>query len=143
MEMKDAEQFGRICRESLLRFTTMVAILQDQPSGKPRMVANGTGMFLNTGKTAFLVTSAHVYDGFLRYRENDPSTSLCLSGKPGGRFLNISEAEVLGIDNDCEKREEGRSRARSPRCVTANTKTTRELDRNPARATSNPSGITA
>jgi hypothetical protein len=77
--------------------TVMLAIAQGPP-GAQRIVDNGTGTLLNTRRAEFLVTSAHVHDGFLRYLDCDPTTRLLMSGDNGKPFEDISAAHVIGKD---------------------------------------------
>jgi hypothetical protein len=96
-----AEEFSEITQRHLMRYTVMLAIAQGE-SGRQVIVDNGTGMLLNTGTAEMLVTNAHVYDGFLKYREQDATTQLTMSGIDGTRFLDISEAKLLGKDRGCD-----------------------------------------
>jgi hypothetical protein len=94
-------EFGQVTREYLLPYTTMLAIMRDGDGDKD-IIDSGSGMFLDTGTTRFLVTNAHVYRGYQKYRAEDAATTLNIYGGQERGFLDVTPATLLGIDEDCD-----------------------------------------
>ena len=95
------EEFMQVTREGLLQYSTMIAVMQPG-DGEPRIIDSGSGAFLDTGVSQFLVTNAHVYNGFLKYREADSATTLWIYGGQGKPFFEISDVPLLGSDKVCD-----------------------------------------
>jgi hypothetical protein len=95
------EEFIQATRDNLLCYSTMIAIMRDD-DGERRLIDSGSGAFLNTGTAKFLVTNSHVYKGYLKYREEAPTTTLWIYGGQDRGFFEITYAVLLGRDDDCD-----------------------------------------
>jgi hypothetical protein len=95
-------QFAQTIETYAQPFTTMLAIFTAERPTASDVITNGTGSFVHTGQKELLVTSHHVYDRFWALRQENPHAKLCMSGAHGSRFLDVSEATVLGLDEDLE-----------------------------------------
>jgi hypothetical protein len=94
--------FHDLVERYIAPFTVMLAITKGKKPSPGDIIANGTGALIATGGGELLVTNHHVYDAFLEARDQDPDTSLIMSGAHGTEFLNISTAEVKGRDRDVD-----------------------------------------
>jgi len=95
-------EFAQLTEKYAAPFTVMLAITTTNNPVAADVLTNATGSFVYTGQKELLVTNHHVYDAFQAYRRENPHTKLAMSGADGSRFLDISEAEVLGLDKDLD-----------------------------------------
>jgi hypothetical protein len=97
-----ARDIALLVEEGLGRFTVMLALATGENSTANDVVANGTGTLVNTGQKPLIITNHHVYNKFRLDRANDPHTKLIMSGAHDTYFVDISEAECLGADNNLD-----------------------------------------
>ncbi len=93
-----AHEFAQLIEKYLDHFTVMLAITTEPSPTAEDIVTNATGSLVHTGQKELLITNEHFYAKFLSYRENAPDAKMVMSGAHGTRFLDISEAEVMGLD---------------------------------------------
>ena len=96
-------------------YTVMLAFSEKPATRAEDVCDNGTGSLIDTGTAKLLVTNHHVYDHLRDLRFKNPESRLMMSGSHGVNYLDISEAEVVGLDDQgiwpCST---SRSRTRRP-----------------------------
>jgi len=93
------QEFSELLEKRIAPFTVMLVIMPaESPVVADDVVASATGSLLYTGQKELLLTNHHVYDKFDSHRRKSPGTILAMSGVDGSRFLDISAAQVLGLD---------------------------------------------
>lgn len=88
--------------ETLERHTVMLGISRGQVLTADDVSNNGTGSLIDTGTTKFLVTNYHVYAFYKQRHADDSAARLMMSGADGINFLDISEADVVGLDEESD-----------------------------------------
>jgi len=95
-------EFQALIEKHIDPYTVMLVITRTQNPFATDVVTNGTGTLVHTGTKDLLITNYHVYDAFLSCRQSVPDALLAMSGVSGSRFLDISAADVLGLDKDLD-----------------------------------------
>jgi hypothetical protein len=96
------QEFNGLVERYIAPFTVMLAVAKGKSPSPGDIIGNGTGALVATGGGEFLVTNQHVYEDFLKHRDQDPDTTLMMSGAHGIGFLDISTAKVKGRDKDVD-----------------------------------------
>ncbi len=97
-----AHEFAQLIEKYLDHFTVMLAITTKPDPTAEDILTNATGSLVHTGQKELLVTNEHFYERFLSYRASAHDAKMVISGTHGSRFLDISEAEVLGLDKELD-----------------------------------------
>jgi hypothetical protein len=95
-------QFAEMIETYAQPFTVMLAITTAERPMAADVITNATGSLVYTGQKELLVTNHHVYDKFRSLRQENHHTKLTMSGVHGSRFRDISDAAVLGLDNELD-----------------------------------------
>jgi hypothetical protein len=85
--------------EDLERHTVLLAFSKGRANSAGDVCNNGTGSLIDTGAAKLLVTNYHVYDHLKDLRDEDGESQILLFGAHGINGLDVSEAIVLGRDD--------------------------------------------
>jgi hypothetical protein len=80
----------------------MLALHRGDQFGPEGVDNNGTVSFINFPEGKRLVTNAHVWNVFCERRQNNSGYRLILSGRGLVRPIDISDAELVSIDDDLD-----------------------------------------
>ncbi len=97
-------EFGKVLLKNMLNYVTSVA-WGEFSGGEFKIENNGTAFFLNLGKDTFVVTAAHVYEGYLEAKTKNPKLRCVLGslefdlearciGFLGSKILDIATFQI-------------------------------------------------